>query len=144
MNTLIKTVLNTRAGYGITVLRIIVGILLMAHGSQKLFGFFGGYGLEGTGQYMASLGLNPGYLMALMSGSAEFFGGLALFLGLLARPAALVVTIMLAVAILTVHIHNGLFMANNGYEYGLALMAATLAILIEGAGRFSVDGVIAK
>jgi putative oxidoreductase len=48
------------------------------------------------------------------------------------------------VAILTVHIHNGLFMANNGYEYGLALMAATLAILIEGAGRFSVDGVIAK
>jgi putative oxidoreductase len=93
---------------------------------------------------MASLGLNPGYLMALMSGSAEFFGGLALFLGLLARPAALVVTIMLAVAILTVHIHNGLFMANNGYEYGLALMAATLAILIEGAGRLSVDGVIAK
>ncbi|MFS2161281.1 DoxX family protein [Pseudomonas sp. Pseusp122] len=144
MNTLIKTVLNTRAGYGITVLRVIVGILLMAHGSQKLFGFFGGYGLEGTGQYMASLGLNPGYLMALMSGSAEFFGGLALFLGLLARPAALVVTIMLAVAILTVHIHNGLFMANNGYEYGLALMAATLAILIEGGGRFSVDGAIAK
>jgi putative oxidoreductase len=144
MNTLIKTVLNTRAGYGITVLRVIVGILLMAHGSQKLFGFFGGYGLEGTGQYMASLGLNPGYLMALMSGSAEFFGGLALFLGLLARPAALVVTIMLAVAILTVHIHNGLFMANNGYEYGLALMAATLAILIEGGGRLSVDGAIAK
>lgn len=144
MNSLIKTVLNTRAGYGITVLRIIVGILLMAHGSQKLFGFFGGYGLEGTGQYMASLGLNPGYLMALLSGSAEFFGGLALFLGLLARPAALVVTIMLAVAILTVHIHNGLFMANNGYEYGLALMAASLAILIEGGGRLSVDRALAK
>ncbi len=144
MNTLIKTVLNTRAGYGITLLRIIVGILLMAHGSQKLFGFFGGYGLEGTGQYMASLGLTPGYLMALLSGSAEFFGGLALFLGLLARPAALVVSIMLAVAILSVHIHNGLFMANNGYEYGLALMAASLAILIEGGGRFSVDRAIAK
>jgi len=144
MNTLIKTVLNTRAGYGITVLRIIVGILLMAHGSQKLFGFFGGYGLEGTGQYMASLGLNPGYLMALLSGSAEFFGGLALFLGLVARPAALVVTIMLVVAILSVHIHNGLFMANNGYEYGLALMAASLAILIEGGGRLSVDRALAK
>lgn len=144
MNTLIKTVLETRAGYGITLLRVVVGILLMAHGSQKLFGFFGGYGLEGTGQYMASLGLTPGYLMALLSGSAEFFGGLALFLGLLARPAALVVSIMLAVAILTVHIHNGLFMANNGYEYGLALMAASLAILIEGGGRFSVDRAIAK
>lgn len=144
MNTSIKTVLNTRAGYGITVLRIIVGILLMAHGSQKLFGFFGGYGLEGTGQYMASLGLNPGYLMALMSGSAEFFGGLALFLGLLARPAALVVTIMLVVAIFSVHIHNGLFMANNGYEYALALTAASIAILIEGAGRLSLDRAIAK
>ena len=143
MNTSIKTVLNTRAGYGITVLRIIVGILLMAHGSQKLFGFFGGYGLEGTGQYMTSLGLNPGYLMALMSGSAEFFGGLALFLGLLARPAALVVTIMLVVAIFSVHIHNGLFMANNGYEYALALTAASIAILIEGAGRLSLDRAIA-
>lgn len=144
MNSQIKTVLNTHAGYGITVLRIIVGVLLMAHGSQKLFGFFGGYGLEGTGQYMASLGLNPGYLMALMSGSAEFFGGLALFLGLLARPAALVVTIMLVVAIFSVHIHNGLFMANNGYEYALALTAASIAILIEGAGRFSLDRAIVK
>jgi putative oxidoreductase len=135
--------LNTRAGYGIAILRILVGIIFMAHGSQKLFGMFGGYGLEGTGQYMASLGLNPGYLMALLSGSAEFFGGLALFLGLLVRPAAVVLIVMLVVAILSVHIHNGLFMANNGYEFGLALLGAAIAVLFEGAGRVSLDRVIA-
>ncbi len=135
---------NTHAGYGITVLRILVGIIFMAHGSQKLFGMFGGYGLEGTGQYMASLGLNPGYLMALLSGSAEFFGGLALFLGLLVRPAAVVLIVMLVVAILSVHIHNGLFMANNGYEFGLALLGGAFAVLFEGAGRLSLDRVIAR
>jgi putative oxidoreductase len=143
MNAQIKALLTTNAGYGITVLRILVGIIFMAHGSQKLFGMFGGYGLEGTGQYMASLGLNPGYLMALLSGSAEFFGGLALFLGLLVRPAAVVLIVMLVVAILSVHIHNGLFMANNGYEFGLALLGAAVAVLFEGAGRISLDRLIA-
>ncbi|SEP76664.1 putative oxidoreductase [Pseudomonas sp. NFACC02] len=144
MNASLKSLFSTRAGYGITVLRMIVGLIFMAHGSQKLFGLFGGYGLEGTGQYMASLGLNPGYLMALLSGSAEFFGGLALFLGLLVRPAAAVLMVMLVVAILSVHIHNGLFMANNGYEFGLALLGAAVAVLIEGAGRLSVDRLIAS
>ena len=144
MNAQLKSIFNTHAGFGITGLRILIGIILMAHGSQKLFGMFGGYGLEGTGQYMASLGLNPGYLMALMSGSAEFFGGLALFLGLLARPAALVVIVMLVVAILSVHTHNGLFMANNGYEFGLALIAGAVAVLFEGAGRLSLDRLIAR
>jgi putative oxidoreductase len=144
MNASLKSLFSTRAGYGIAVLRIIVGIIFMAHGSQKLFGMFGGYGLEGTGQYMASLGLNPGYLMALLSGSAEFFGGLALFLGLLVRPAAVVLIVMLVVAILSVHIHNGLFMANNGFEYGLVLLGVAVAVLIEGAGRLSVDRLIAS
>ncbi|MFK3796328.1 MULTISPECIES: DoxX family protein [unclassified Pseudomonas] len=139
-----SSLFNTNAGYGIAILRILVGIIFMAHGSQKLFGMFGGYGLEGTGQYMASLGLNPGYLMALLSGSAEFFGGLALFLGLLVRPAAVVLIVMLAVAILSVHIHNGLFMANNGYEFGLALLAGAFAVLFEGAGRVSLDRLIAR
>lgn len=144
MNTSIKTLLNTRAGYGLTVLRIIVGIIFIAHGSQKLFGAFGGYGLEGTGQFMESLGLTPGYLMALLSGSAEFFGGLALLIGLLVRPAAAVLILLLVVAIFSVHIGNGLFMANNGYEFALALLGGSIAVLIEGAGRLSVDSVIAK
>ncbi|QXH53283.1 DoxX family protein [Pseudomonas fakonensis] len=144
MNTAIKTLLNTRAGYGLSVVRILVGIIFMAHGAQKLFGLFGGYGLEGTGQWMESIGLAPGYLMALLSGSAEFFGGLALVIGLLARPAALALAVTLVVAIFSVHIGNGLFMSNNGYEFALALLAGSVAVLIEGAGRLSLDRLIAR
>ncbi|MFK3772675.1 DoxX family protein [Pseudomonas sp. NPDC089406] len=144
MNTAIKSLLNTRAGYGLSVVRILVGLIFMAHGAQKLFGLFGGYGLEGTGQWMESIGLAPGYLMALLSGSAEFFGGLALVIGLLARPAALALAVTLVVAIFSVHIGNGLFMSNNGYEFALALLAGSVAVLIEGAGRLSLDRLIAR
>ncbi|MEE1925418.1 DoxX family protein [Pseudomonas sp. 148P] len=140
----IHSVMTTRAGWGITVLRIIVGIIFMAHGAQKLFGMFGGYGLAGTAQYMESIGLAPGMLMATLSGGAEFFGGLALFIGLLARPAALALIGLLVVAIFSVHIGNGLFMQNNGYEFALALLGGAVAVLIEGAGRASLDAAISK
>ncbi|KXK71956.1 DoxX family protein [Pseudomonas monteilii] len=143
-NATLNALFSTRAGAGLSVIRILVGIIFIAHGAQKLFGMFGGYGLEGTGQWMESIGLAPGYLMALLSGSAEFFGGLELVIGLLARPAALVLAVTLVVAILSVHIGNGLFMSNNGYEFGLALLAGTVAVLIEGAGRFSLDRLIAR
>lgn len=143
MSKLIQTVLATRAGYGLTVLRVFVGIIFAAHGSQKLFGWFGGGGLAGTAQWMESIGLAPGTLMALLSGGTEFFGGLALIIGLLARPAALGLSFTLLVAIFSVHIHNGLFMANNGYEFALALLGGTLAVLLEGAGKLSVDRAIA-
>jgi putative oxidoreductase len=143
MNALIKSVAATQAGYGLTVLRIITGIIFAAHGSQKLFGWFGGYGLEGVGQWMESIGLAPGYLLALMAGSAEFFGGLALIIGLLARPAAAVLAVTMVVAIFTAHLANGFFMSNNGYEYALALLAISAAVLIEGAGKLSLDKRIA-
>ena len=139
MSKLIQTVLGTRAGYGLTVLRVFVGIIFAAHGSQKLFGWFGGGGLAGTAQWMESIGLTPGTLMALLSGGTEFFAGLALIVGLLARPAALGLSFTLLVAIFSVHIHNGLFMANNGYEFALALLGGTIAVLIEGAGKLSLD-----
>ncbi|MFJ7284493.1 DoxX family protein [Pseudomonas sp. NPDC099000] len=143
MSTLINKVLFTRAGYGLTVLRIFVGIIFAAHGAQKLFGMFGGYGIAGTAQYMESLGLAPGHLMAILSGGTEFFGGLALIIGLLARPAALGLTFLSLVAIFTVHISHGLFMTNNGYEFALALLGGSIAVLIEGAGKLSVDRAIA-
>ncbi|PZW46024.1 DoxX family protein [Pseudomonas sp. URMO17WK12:I2] len=143
MNALIKSLATTRAGFGLTILRVLVGITFMAHGSQKLFGWFGGYGLAGVAQWMESIGLAPGYLMALMAGSVEFFGGLALVIGLLVRPASAVLAITMLVAIFSVHIGNGFFMANNGYEFALALLAATLALLVEGAGRLSLDQRIA-
>jgi len=140
----IHSVMTTRAGWGITVLRIIVGIIFMAHGSQKLFGWFGGGGLAGTAQFMESLGLTPGTLMAALSGGAEFFGGLALVIGLLARPAAVALIGLLLVAIFSVHINNGLFMQNNGYEFALALLGGAVAVLFEGAGRASVDAAISR
>ncbi|KTF19374.1 DoxX family protein [Pseudoalteromonas sp. 10-33] len=142
--TLLQKILNSKAGAAALILRVPVGLILAAHGAQKLFAWFGGYGLEGTGQWMASIGLEPGYWLALMAGSAEFFGGIALALGLLTRPAAVVTAFTMLIAIFSVHINNGLFMANNGYEYALTLLVATSALAIQGAGSFSIDSVIAK
>ncbi|GGF80877.1 DoxX family protein [Alteromonas lipolytica] len=144
MKALLAKLVTSNAGVAALVLRLPIGLTLAAHGSQKLFAWFGGYGLEGTGQYMASLGLEPGYLMALMAGSAEFFGGLALALGLLSRPAAVVTAFTMLVAIFTAHIHNGLFLANDGYEYALALLAVTVSLAITGAGRLAVDNLLAR
>lgn len=140
----LQRLLNTDNHFGPTALRIPTGIIFVAHGAQKLFGAFGGYGLQGTGQWMDSIGLSPGYLMALLAGSAEFFGGLALILGLLVRPSALILAITMAVAIVTVHLDKGLFMANNGYEFGLSLLAISVALALSGAGRASVDQMLVK
>jgi putative oxidoreductase len=142
MSKLMKNVLSTDTSLAQLVLRIPVGIIFAAHGAQKLFGWFGGHGLEGTGQWMASIGINPGYSMALLAGSAEFFGGLALIVGLLVRPAAVALAFTMLVAIFTVHVSNGLFMSNNGYEYGLALLAVSVYLAISGAGRASMDRII--
>lgn len=145
MNTAtLQKLLTSNAGFAALVLRVPVGLILAAHGAQKLFAWFGGYGLEGTGQWMASIGLEPGYLMALLAGSAEFFGGLALALGLLTRPAALVSAFTMLIAIFSVHFEHGLFMSNNGYEYALTLFAAALALAIQGAGSFSFDQWLSK
>lgn len=144
MKDLIIKLLRTDAGFAPLALRLPIGITFMAHGAQKLFGWFGGYGLEGTGQWMASIGLTPGYLMALMAGSSEFFGGLLLIIGLLIRPTSAVLAFTMLMAIVTVHLDNGLFMSNNGYEFGLALLAATVSLTISGAGKLSIDSMIAR
>jgi len=142
MKALVNTVTRTAAGFDTLPVRLAVGILFMAHGAQKLFAWFGGYGLEGTAGWMASIGLEPGLLMATLAGSAEFFGGLFLVLGLLVRPAGLVLAVTMLVAIFTVHFENGLFMSNNGYEYALALFVASLGLAIRGAGSLSLDAVL--
>lgn len=127
------------APLGYPLIRITAGLLLMPHGAQKLFGWFGGYGLAGTGQYFAdTLGMEPGYLFALVAGLIEFFGGLALVLGLLTRPAALAVAAFLAVA-LTFHIPNGFFWTAGGIEYPLMWALVALAIFFRGGDRFSLD-----
>jgi putative oxidoreductase len=143
-NSLISRAVRTEAGWSTLALRLAAGFIFAAHGSQKLFGWFGGYGLEGTGQFMSSIGLAPGYLMALLAGSAEFLGGLALILGLFVRPAAAVLAVTMAVAIFSVHIDKGLFMSNNGYEFGLALLVISISLAISGAGRASVDRMLQR
>jgi len=145
MNTsIIKNIFTSDAVTSTLALRLVAGIIFAAHGAQKLFAWFGGYGLEGTGQWMDSIGLGPGYLMALLAGSAEFFGGIFLIIGLLTRPAAFTLAITMLVAIFAVHFENGLFMSNNGYEFGLALFAMSVALMLQGSGRFALDNLIAK
>lgn len=139
MKTRLKQLTHSTAGFSSLALRLPVGIIFMAHGAQKLFGWFGGYGLEGTGQWMASIGIEPGILMAFLAGSAEFFGGLFLLLGLLTRPSAVVLAFTMIVAIVSVHLPNGLFMSNNGYEFGLALLAASVSLVFSGSGRVALD-----
>ncbi|GFD83900.1 oxidoreductase [Alteromonas sp. KUL156] len=140
----LKNIFTSNNSVSSLVLRVPVGIILSAHGAQKLFAWFGGYGLEGTGQWMESIGLAPGFIMALLAGSAEFFGGLALIVGLLTRPAALISAFTMVIAIFSVHASNGLFMSNNGYEFALALLAATSALTIQGGGKFSIDTLISE
>lgn len=91
---------------------------------------------------MESIGITPGILMAAMAGSAEFFGGLFLILGLLVRPASIVLAITMLVAIFSVHISNGLFMSNNGYEFALALLIISISLVFRGAGSISLDKLI--
>jgi putative oxidoreductase len=145
MNSKLQTQLfSAVGGWQATVLRVPVGLIFIAHGAQKLFGWFGGYGLTGTGQWLESVGISPGYTMALLAGGAEFFGGLALLLGLLVRPSALVLAFTMAVAVFGVHAQNGLFMSNNGYEYALTLLVASVSLAISGAGRLSLDAVLSR
>ncbi|HSV35770.1 MAG TPA: DoxX family protein [Ramlibacter sp.] len=137
--SLLQRLLATDAGWGSVALRIPAGIIFAAHGAQKLFGWFGGYGLGGTAQWLDSIGLGPGMVMALLVASAEFFGGLALVAGLLVRPAAAVLAFAMAVAIFAVHADKGLFVAKNGYEFALALLAIAASLVVTGAGRASID-----
>ena len=145
MNTsFTQKLISSQASLSTLALRIPIAIIFIAHGAQKLFAWFGGYGLEGTGQWMASIGLEPGYLMALLAGSAEFFGGIALLIGLLTRPTAFILSLTMIVAIVSVHLANGLFLSNNGYEFALALLAASASLMLSGSGSYSLDNLLAK
>lgn len=131
--------INRLAPLGYPLVRVTAGLLLMPHGAQKLFGWFGGYGLTATGEFFeTSLGMSPGVLFAALAGMVEFFGGLALVLGLLTRPAALAIAVFMGVA-LTVHLPNGFFWTDGGYEYPLMWGLVVLAVLLRGGGRYSLD-----
>ena len=127
------------------LIRAATGLILMPHGAQKLFGWFGGYGLEGTGGFFAqNLGLEPGVAWAALVGGTEFFGGLFVALGLLTRPAALGVAIVMAVAVFAVHLPNGFFAVQGGYEYPLLWGLVALAIAFKGGAGMSLDRAIGR
>ena len=123
---------------GIFVLRLVVGGLFAGHGAQKLFGWFGGYGLKGTGGFMESIGLRPGVAMAALAGVSEFVGGLLLVAGLLVPLAALLIVAAMIVSIVKVHGQNGLWSQAGGYEYNLVLIAVAVALALVGPGAISV------
>ncbi len=134
----------TLAAVGLLIIRVIVGLIMAAHGSQKLFGWFGGYGVKGTGGWLASIGIKPGALAAIVVGLVEFVGGLMFVAGYLTFVVGILIALAMLVAMFKVHIKNGLFMSTNGIELTLILAAITIGIAFTGAGDISVDAFIAK
>jgi putative oxidoreductase len=124
---------------GLLVLRVVVGILFVGHGTQKLFGWFGGHGVDGTGAFFENLGLPPGRQMAVAAGLAEAAGGALLALGLLTPLAAAGLTSVMLTAIWSAHRQQGLWATEGGYEYNLVLMAALFALAAVGPGDWSLD-----
>jgi putative oxidoreductase len=124
------------------VLRLVIGITFAAHGAQKLFGAFGGHGIGGTAGFFEQVGLRPGKLHAWVAGLAEFFGGLLIAVGLLTPVAAAALIGVMTAAVITVHLRNGFFAGQNGYEYNLVLAAASFALAGVGAGDWSLDGAL--
>ena len=124
------------------VLRLVAGLGFAAHGAQKLFGAFGGHGLEGTANFFEQIGLRPGKVHAWAAGSAEFFGGLLIALGLVTPVAAAALIAVMTAAVVTVHLRNGFFVSNNGYEYNLALAASVFALAGIGPGEWSLDSAL--
>jgi len=139
----VGSITTALAPLGEPLVRVAAGLFLMPHGAQKLFGLFGGYGLEASGQFFqAKLGLPP--VMAMLAGLIEFFGGLCLALGLLTRPAAALITGMMLVAVFGVHLPNGFFWTDGGFEYPALWGLVAISFVIRGGGRYSLDAAIGR
>jgi len=124
---------------GLALARAVFGLLIAAHGSQKLFGWFGGYGLAAVSGYFESLGFRPGRFFATVASLAEISGGLLLALGLFGPIGpALMVSVMI-VAAFSVHWQNGLFATSNGIEVPLLYATSAVALALTGPGRYSLD-----
>jgi putative oxidoreductase len=143
-----KRLMSTSNDVALTTLRLVLGVVYFAHGAQKMLGWFGGYGFHGTMGFFTHMGMPAP--VAFLVICTEFFGGLGLIVGLLTRIAALGIGVEMIGAIFMVHLPNGFFMnwAGNqkgeGFEYHLLAIAVCAALLLRGAGAFSVDRALSK
>src|SRR5262249_60540455 len=122
---------------GLLVLRLAVGLTMAAHGGQKLFGWFGGYGIAGTGGWLESIGFRPGKVQAVVAGTFEFAGGLLVPLGLLTPLGTALVIAVMVTAIGSVHLPKGVWVTDGGFEYHLVILASRAAPALPGPGRLS-------
>src|SRR5919106_1546279 len=123
--------------YGLFLLRLVAGLTAAAHGSQKLFGAFGGHGHRGTAGFFGSLGFRAPIVLALAAGTAEL-SGLLLAAGLLTPLASVAIAVVMLNAIGTVHWRKGFWNSAGGYEFNLLILATVVAIAATGPGRFSI------
>lgn len=138
-----KEKMSEKTNYSLIILRAALGIIFFAHGSQKLLGWFGGYGYSATSQFFqGQLGIPPALTTIVII--VEFFGGILLLLGLLTRVAAVFIAINMAGALFIVHLSEGFFITGEkaGFEFVFALMLMALYLAINGAGELSVDRLI--
>ncbi|WP_423798506.1 DoxX family protein [Neobacillus sp. SAB-20_R2A] len=124
---------------GLLIIRLVIGLLFVGHGAQKLFGWFGGYGPKGTGGWFESIGIKPGVTMAILAGLTELIGGLFFALGFLTPLAGILIAGTMAMAIIKVHAPNGLWATANGYEFNLTLLAVAIGVALIGPGQYALD-----
>lgn len=124
---------------GLLIIRVVYGLIFAAHGAQKLFGWFSGYGLTGTGEFMVQLGFRPGKAFATAAALSEFTGGLLLALGFLGPVGPALMLSVMTVAMITVHRKNKFFVTTNGIEHPLMFAIAAIALAFIGPGRYSLD-----
>lgn len=130
--------------FGPLCLRVVLGVVMMAHGSQKLFGAFGGGGLSGTSGFFDQIGLRPGLFWATVVAVVETFGGLLVFVGFLTRAASVLIAITMFVAMVHVHFPNGFFLKDSGVEFALVLFSMATALAFLGPGALAADGKATK
>jgi putative oxidoreductase len=137
--------MEPRATYNLAlfILRLVLGLVMFAHGAQKVLGLWGGHGMHATVTYFQE-NLNIPPVLTYLSMAAEFLGGLGLIVGLLGRVAALGIAVNMAVAIFVAHWDKGFFNDKGGFEFPLALLAMALALLLTGMGDYSLDAMFTK
>ncbi|MES2359813.1 MAG: DoxX family protein [Gemmatimonadota bacterium] len=130
------------ASIGLLIVRVVFGLLMAAHGSQKLFGWFGGHGLAGTAGFFDSLGFRPGRFFATLASATEVTSGILLALGFLGPVGpALIISVMIVAAV-SMHLKNGVFAANGGIEVPLLYGVVAAGLLLTGPGQYSLDAAL--